>query len=193
MPRIQRSPGSRHRLGRRLRDLVLALDRAARRLDVVEQLVQLGVGEADQVQVELELVQRLELGAQQLLVPAGVLGDAVVGDHQRPALRVGEVVEDDRRDLRHPEPLRRQEPAVSGDDDAVAADQDRVGEPELGDRGGDLRDLLVGVGPGVPLVGAELGGRRGCSIFIRRAHTRSCRRRRRPSRRRGRTADRRGW
>ena len=44
---------------------------------------------------------------------------------------------------------------MPGDDAVVAVDQDRVGEAELADRGGDLRHLLVAVRPGVPGVGAE--------------------------------------
>jgi hypothetical protein len=45
--------------------------------------------------------------------------------------------------------LRSQQPAVSGDDDAIAANQDGIDETELGDRGGDLSDLFSRMGPRV--------------------------------------------
>ncbi len=44
---------------------------------------------------------------------------------------------------------------MTGDDDAVATSQDRIGEPELHDAGRDLRDLFVGMRPGVGGVGGE--------------------------------------
>jgi hypothetical protein len=39
---------------------------------------------------------------------------------------------------------------VAGDDPAVGVHEDRIREPELADARGDLRDLLLGVRPGVP-------------------------------------------
>ena len=39
------------------------------------------------------------------------------------------------------------------DDHLVLTDQDRIGEAELGDRGRDLCDLILAVGPGVADVG----------------------------------------
>ena len=42
------------------------------------------------------------------------------------------------------------------DDAGLGINQYRVIEPELGDASGDLSDLGVGVGPGIPGVGYEL-------------------------------------
>jgi hypothetical protein len=39
---------------------------------------------------------------------------------------------------------------VAGYDAVVAIDQDRIGEAELADRRRYLRDLLIGMGSGVP-------------------------------------------
>ena len=48
-----------------------------------------------------------------------------------------------------------QQARVAGDDHAVRADENRIRPPELGDAGGDLRDLLVRMRPRVPGVGNE--------------------------------------
>jgi hypothetical protein len=65
------------------------------------------------------------------------------------------MVEHDHRYLRQPELLRSHQPPVAGDDHVVLANQDRIGEPELGDRGRDLGDLIGRVGPGVADVGDQ--------------------------------------
>lgn len=48
---------------------------------------------------------------------------------------------------------------MAGDDDTGFIDEDWVGEAERADRGDDLRDLALRMGPGVPRVGAEFAGR----------------------------------
>ena len=58
----------------------------------------------------------------------------------------------DHRHLGQAELPRRGEPAVAGDDVAVLADQDRVGEAERADAAGDLGDLRVAVGAGIARV-----------------------------------------
>jgi hypothetical protein len=69
------------------------------------------------------------------------------------------VIEHDHRHDLQPEFLGGGQASVPSDDDAVAARQDRIGESELGDAGGDLRHLLLRVGPRVAGVGQQLGGR----------------------------------
>jgi hypothetical protein len=46
-------------------------------------------------------------------------------------------------------------PAVAGDNAVLFVDQQRVGEAKFADRGGNLRDLLVGVGARVSGVGDQ--------------------------------------
>ena len=125
---------------------------------VVEEEIQLGGLEAGdlQIEIELELGKRLELDRQDLAIPAGQLGQPVVGDHIGPALGLREMVEFDRRNLEHAKLLGRGDASVAGHDLAVATDQDRVGESELADRRGDLRDLLCGMRPRIALVGRKL-------------------------------------
>lgn len=69
-----------------------------------------------------------------------------------------EMVEHDHRHDFQPELLRGGESPMACDDDAVAACEDGVGEPELGNAGRDLRHLFVGVGARVAGIGQQLGG-----------------------------------
>ena len=50
---------------------------------------------------------------------------------------------------------RRRQPPMAGDDIAVLADQDRVGEAEGADAAGDLGDLRIAVGAGIAGVGNQ--------------------------------------
>ena len=54
--------------------------------------------------------------------------------------------------------LRGREPPVAGDDHAITAREDRVGEAELADRGRDLCDLLLAMGAGVARVRNKITG-----------------------------------
>ena len=56
---------------------------------VAEQVLEFLVGEADQVEIEAVLLERLQFDAQHLLVPSGVERQPVVGEHQRAPLRFG--------------------------------------------------------------------------------------------------------
>ena len=95
--------------------------------------VDLGGREAGELDAEVELDQRLELGRQDLARPAGLGGELVVGDDVGPALSLAEVREAEARDLGEAEQLCCFDSAVAGDDLALVRDQDRVGEAELSD------------------------------------------------------------
>ena len=82
--------GSRNRLGRRLRDLVLFLGCSAC-IESIEQPVELVLGKAEQIESNALFLEPLELGGQQCIVPAGVEGNPVVGQAKSPRLRVGQV------------------------------------------------------------------------------------------------------
>ena len=124
---------------------------------VVRQTVAAGVGigeqrfqgvrvEADQPEIEVRELELTQFEPQQLLVPAGVFGDAVIRNRERPPLGVGEVRKSYHRHLRELEILRGEQPAMAGDDGAVTVDQHRVHEAEFGDACRNLRDLRLGVG-----------------------------------------------
>ena len=82
---------------------------------------------------------------QQLVVPRGILREAVVGDHEGAAARLVQVVEQNRRDLDQTQLFCRQQAAVTGDDLQPAVDQDRYVEAEGGDAASQLPDLLGAV------------------------------------------------
>ena len=150
------SPGRVRGFRRHRRDhLVLGIGRS------LEDHVDLAGGEAGQRQVEIDVEHRqlAELELQEIEVPAGAERDLVVGDPQRPLLRLREMRQRDRRHLGHADRLRRQQPAVAGDDPALGIDQDRVGEAERADRGGDLLELPLRVGAGVARVGDKAADR----------------------------------
>jgi hypothetical protein len=67
----------------------------------------------------------------------------VVGDNQRPPLRLAQMIEHDHRHLVQAQLPRRLQARVAGDDHAVGADQDRICPAELHDRRRDLGHLLV--------------------------------------------------
>ena len=123
-PRDGRPGDVRHRIGGiGLRRLVV---------EPGDQDVDLGhleAGDRD-VEVEIELDQVLQLDRQDLAIPAGLLGELVVGEDVGALLRLAHVLEPDDRNGLMPERLGRGDAAMSGDDDAVLVDQDRVVEAE---------------------------------------------------------------
>lgn len=91
---------------------------------------------------EFEEKQRLELDGQHLLIPPGVEGQLVVGEHVGAALGLIEMRQLQGGYTVQPEQLGGLDAAMACDDLAVVADQDRIGEAEAGDAVGDLADLL---------------------------------------------------
>ena len=89
-----------------------------------------GRREAGELDVELEIDQALQLDRQDLAVPAGLLGQPVVGKDVGPLLGLGEVRKPDGRNGGKPEQLGRLDPPVPGNDLAGVVDQHRVGEAE---------------------------------------------------------------
>jgi hypothetical protein len=79
----------------------------------------------------------------------------VVGEDVGPLLRLGEVLEPDRRHGVEAKHFGRLDPAMAGDDAAVLVDQDRIVEAERGDVCRDLGDLLCAMGAGVAGVGPQ--------------------------------------
>jgi hypothetical protein len=109
----------------------------------------LQLAEAGERQIEAEAAEITEFQSEQILVPAGVQRELVVGNDVCPLLRLAQTGKLDDRYGCHPELPCRQQPPVAGYDAVLAVDQDRVGEAELADRRGNLRDLRVRVRPGI--------------------------------------------
>jgi hypothetical protein len=145
------NPGHRHRgLGDGRDRVVSPVVGIGRRLSgFIEQHIDLGQGEAGDLDVEFQIDQRLQLDCQHLAVPAGIEGQLVVGQHIGPALGRIEVGQAQRRNTLHAQQLCGFHPAVAGDDLVIIADQDRIGEAEALNAVGDLPDLILGMEAGV--------------------------------------------
>ena len=107
--------------GHRRNDLVIGIGAA------VQQHVDLAGREPRdaQVHIDVDRGQLAELDLQQIDVPARALRDLVVGEPQRPLLRVAEPDEFDGRNLGHAHRLGGEQPAVAGNDRVVRIDQNR--------------------------------------------------------------------
>jgi hypothetical protein len=90
-----------------------------------------------------------------LAIPAVVQDELVVGEDVSPALRRIEVREANRRDALQAYELGCLDPAMSGDDLVIIADQHRIGEAELLNAIGNLPDLLLGMGTRIPCIGSQ--------------------------------------
>lgn len=82
-------------------------------------------------------------------VPAGVERDTVVGQHQLPLLDIRKTVERNDGNFRQCQLAGSRQPAVTRDDGALLADQNRICEPERPDAAGDLSDLRVAMRTGI--------------------------------------------
>src|SRR6202023_2348196 len=108
-----------------------------------------------QIEVEFQFGENLELFAEHPLVPRRVLGQAVVGDQEGHALRLGEMAQLDSR-YRVPSHLARgQEASMTSDDFLLVIDQERHVESKRLDALRNLADLLVAMNPGISRVGFQ--------------------------------------
>jgi len=94
-----------------------------------------------QVEVEVQFGEQLEVPGEHHLVPAAVLGQSVVGDGKGPRLFGGQMLEADDRDFAPAELATGHDPAVTGQNLAIAVNQDRRIERERLDAPGDLPNL----------------------------------------------------
>ena len=123
----------------------------------VDQNVDLGGLEAGdgQIEVEVKRGEALQLERQQLMVPAGVLGELVVGEDVGANLGLCQVLEPDSRHRLETKQLGRSNSAVAGNDAAFAVDEHRVGEAEAFDAIGDLAKLFAAMDPRVAHAGPQ--------------------------------------
>jgi hypothetical protein len=121
---------------------------------------------ACQVNLEIEVDERLQLDGQDLAVPASLLGEPVVGQHVGAFLGVREVRQPQGLDLIQPKELCGLDPTMAGNDLAGIVDKDRVSEAEALDAVSNLPDLLFRMGAGVGLVGGESAERYGLDAAV---------------------------
>jgi transposase len=136
----------------------------SRRPHVGEEQIDLGRFEARDRNIELldrqELNEFAKLDRKEFSIPAGLFGDSVVGDHIGTLLGWAEVAEPNDRHLSHTLQARALQSSMSGENHILVVDDQRVQESELPDAGGNLPDLLFGMGPCVFRIGANVGDRR---------------------------------
>ena len=126
------------------------------------------INKADRnVEIEIKAGEVLQLDLQDLGIPAGLLGELVVGKDVGAFLRVIEMLEPDARHGLVTEQLGSFDAAVAGDDAAVLVDQHGVVEPERLDARRDLSDLLRTVRPGIAVIRLQTAGRQVCNFELR--------------------------
>ena len=141
----------RHRVHRRLGNDVFAGEAIAL-VERRQQPIELLLVETGEVEIEAGGVQRVQFRRQELLIPGTREHQLVIGDAVRPHLLGAEMRQPNDRDFGEPQVPRRQQPAMAGDHLAVLGHQQRHGPAVAGDRGGDLRHLVVRVQPRIALV-----------------------------------------
>jgi hypothetical protein len=93
---------------------------------------------------------------QQIKVPAGVLGNAIVGKHQCRLLSVRQSVHFNNWNLNESQLLRRGQAAVAGNHHTRPIDQQRIVKPKRLDTRSDLMDLLFWMRSGIARIGLDL-------------------------------------
>ena len=111
----------------------------------VQQKPEFVLAEADGREVEVLPFQFGKLGAEQIVVPAALFRQPIVGDDVGAFLSFGKVVEDDDGNFREPQLAGGKKASVPGDDARSAVHQNGRVESELADACGNLRDLRIGV------------------------------------------------
>ena len=117
-----------------------------------QQPIELLLVETGEVEIEPGGVQGVQFRCQELLIPGTGENQLVIGDAVRPHLLGTEMRQPNDRDFGEPQVAGRQQPSMAGDHLAVLGDQQRHRPAVAGDRGGDLRHLVVGVQPRIALV-----------------------------------------
>ena len=142
-------------LGSASAGIVLAFGGRSKVVDQQVDLRDLEPGGFD-AEIELRCAQRLQLLRQQLLIPACILGEFVIGDQKRLRLLGREVFEHDCGDFAPPQLPASEDAPVPGQDLVLRIDQDRHVESERANAPCDLFDLLLAVNTRV--VWVELKG-----------------------------------
>src|SRR6202158_228700 len=95
-------------------------------------------------------------------VPAGALGDAVVGQHKGSLFCLAQPLNNDGRNRRHAERSGSFQSAVPRDENVIFIHEYGCRKPKLADAGGNLSNLLLRMGTGVFGVRPDLLNRQVC-------------------------------
>ena len=108
----------------------------------LEEICQLLFIEASQGQIKSLCLQRFNLNAQQLLVPAGIHRHTVISNDVGFLLSFGQMIRKHARDLFDALFLCRKNTTVAGDHTIVTVDDDRIDKTKLAQGGPELVDLF---------------------------------------------------
>jgi hypothetical protein len=126
--------------------------------------VDLGGGKAEQFEIEVEVDKTLHFDGQDIAIPAGVLGQLVVGKDIGPDLIARKMRELSDRHFKHAKLFGRLNTAVACDDGVVFGDEDGIAKAEAFYAFGNLVDLLLRMRPCVVGVGTSLSIGHDCSF-----------------------------
>ena len=138
--------------GGRLRDLFFWRRLCPRGRFFSQQFFEFGIGEADDAEIKSLGIDGCQFFRQEFIVPSRTQREAIVRDHERTPLNLAQMIEHDHRHFGEAELLRRQQPPVPGHDAVAGIDQNRIHEPELGNRRRDLRHLFRRMRPRIPRI-----------------------------------------
>jgi len=123
-------------------------------VDLELDFIELETGRFDG-EIEIEALERLELDAEAPIVPGSELREPVVGDHERAALGLAEMLERDCRDFAEAQSPGGEDAAMARQNGARAVDQNRDVEPEGRNAVGDAGDLAGAMNARVFWIGRQ--------------------------------------
>jgi len=138
------------------------------------QFGQLLLVEADRLQVDMGLVQRLQLGLQKHQVPLRVERQLIIGQPEGLGLHGRQVTQPDHRYAFEIQFLGRQQPPVARDQLALVVDKAGHVESELAQRGRDLADLRRAMHAGIGAVGIQPRNGPVLNLQVHASHRKLC-------------------
>jgi hypothetical protein len=105
--------------------------------------VNLGRGEAEILDIKIQIHKALHFDGQQIPVPAGILGQLVVRQDVGAYFIPRQMRELANRDFHHSDQLCGFDPSMTGDDRVVICDQNRIAKAKAPDAVGYLPDLFL--------------------------------------------------
>src|SRR5215470_1820176 len=122
---------------------VLRASRFAGLAGLIQNQIDLRHREAGKIDLEIQRNQLLQLDGENLAVPAGLFGQAIVCEYIGPALVFAEMRQPNHRHARQAQELGGLEPTMARDDLIVITHQDRISESKALHRSRDLLDLAL--------------------------------------------------
>ena len=132
---------------------------SANRFVIQQQAIELIEAKPHNFEVKVQIIQGLQLCFEQFIVPACILRQLVISQHQSPTLHLVQMPQHNHRHRRHTQLIGRHQTTMTCHNHPVLAHQNRIHKPEAADGVSNLGHLLRGVGTGVAGIGHQLGDR----------------------------------